>query len=102
MDRYRGGRGLPALRIALAGTLLLVLAACSPVTAENYAKVKVGMTREEVHDILGKPDEVAGGDFGPISMSAETWKGRKQTVKVTFGGDKVALKSITPNDGADQ
>jgi hypothetical protein len=99
--RDAGNEGLTALRAAFAGLLLALVAACSPVTAENYAKVKAGMTREEVYAILGKPDEVAGGDIGPISMSAETWKGRKQTVKVTFGGDKVALKSISPSDAAE-
>ncbi|MGH8517119.1 MAG: hypothetical protein ACREUE_06625 [Panacagrimonas sp.] len=87
-----------ALRAVLAGALLLSLAACSKVTAENYEKVKVNMKRDEVYRILGKPDEVSGGDFGPISMSAETWKGSKQTVTVTFGGEKVALKAIAPNE----
>lgn len=89
------------MRVVLAGAMLVIIAACSPVTADNYAKVKAGMTREEVYAILGKPDEVAGGDIGPISMSGETWKGRKQTVKITFGGDKVVLKSIAPNDAAE-
>lgn len=86
------------MRAALAGVLLLTLAACSKVTAENYDKVKVNMKRDEVHRILGKPDEVSGGDFGPISMSAETWKGSKQTVTITFGGEKVVLKATAPNE----
>lgn len=81
----------------LAGLVLAGLAACSKVTADNYAKVRANMTREQVYQVLGKPDEVSGGDIGPISMSTETWKGSRETVKVTFGGDKVVLKSITPN-----
>ena len=98
MTRHPRGSGLVAIKVALAGATLALIAACSPVTADNYARVKAGMSREEVYAILGKPDEVSGGDIGPISMSAETWKGRKQTVHVTFGGDKVALKSIAPSD----
>lgn len=85
-------------RMVLAGLVLATLAACSKVTAENYAKVRANMTREQVYHVLGKPHEVSGGDIGPISMSTETWKGAKETVKVTFGGDKVVLKSITPNN----
>jgi outer membrane protein assembly factor BamE (lipoprotein component of BamABCDE complex) len=88
--------------MALTGLVLALLAACSKVTADNYAKVKASMTREQVYDMLGKPDEVSGGDVGPISMSTETWKGSKQTVKITFGGDKVVLKSISPNDETEQ
>jgi hypothetical protein len=84
------------------GLLLAVLAACtSKVNADSYAKVKANMTRDQVYNVLGKPDEVSGGDIGPISMATETWKGSKETVKVTFGGDKVVLKSITPNDEAE-
>ena len=74
-----------------------VLAACSRVTAENYAKVSVGMPRSEVYEILGNPDEVSGGAIGPLNFSAETWKGSDRTIHVTFGGDKVALKSIGQN-----
>ena len=86
------------MRVAWAGMLLTMVAACSKVTAENYEKVRANMTKVQVYEVLGKPDEVSGGDVGPISMSTETWKGPKQTVKITFGGDKVVLKSISPND----
>lgn len=73
---------------------LLLVAACSSVTAENYAKVRSGMSRAEVYDILGQPDEVTGGGVGPLTFSSEIWNGRKQTIGVTFSGDTVALKSI--------
>lgn len=84
--------------VAFAGMLLTMVAACSKVNADNYAKVRANMTRIQVYEVLGKPDEVSGGDVGPISMSTETWKGSKETVKITFGGDKVVLKSISPNE----
>lgn len=77
---------------------VVLVAACSRATAENYAKVQSGMSRDEVYEILGKPDEVAGGGLGQLTISSETWKGRKQTIHVTFGGDKVALKSIGSNE----
>lgn len=80
---------------------LLLVAACSRVTAENYAAVKAGMSRDEVYAILGKPDEVSGGGIGQFSFSSESWMGRKQTINVTFSGDTVALKSIGGVDAAE-
>lgn len=79
---------------------VVLVAACSRATAENYSKVQSGMSRDEVYEILGKPDEVSGGGLGQLTISSETWKGRQQTIHVTFGGDKVALKSIGSNEPA--
>ena len=86
-------------RRALLATLVCgaVLAGCSRITVENYAKVSVGMPRAEVYGILGNPDEVSGGAIGPLNFSSETWTGGDQTIHITFGGDKVALKSIGRN-----
>jgi hypothetical protein len=88
------------LRFALLAPLcgVLLVAACSRVTAENYARIQAGMTREQVYEILGEPDSVSGGGIGPLTISSETWDGGKQTVHVTFGGEKVALKSIAPKE----
>lgn len=80
--------------LGLAGLLLMGLAACSKVNPETYAKVEAGMSRDEVYALLGKPDEVSGGGIGTLTMSGETWRGNAHTVKITFAGDKVALKSI--------
>lgn len=84
------------LRYALLAPVaaVMLVAACSRATVENYSKIQSGMTRDEVYEILGKPDEVSGGGIGQFTVSSETWKGRKQTIHVTFGSDKVALKSI--------
>ncbi|TXH03220.1 MAG: hypothetical protein E6R07_13020 [Nevskiaceae bacterium] len=86
---------LPVLASAAA---LLLLAACSRVTADNYAKISSGMSRDEVHGILGSPDEASGGGIGGLTMTTETWKGGKQTISITFAGDKVALKTLRGND----
>ena len=80
---------------------VVLIAACSRATPENYAKLRGGMDRQQVYEILGKPDEVAGGGIGELTISSETWKGHKQTIHVTFGGEKMALKSITPNEPAE-
>ncbi|WP_439640924.1 outer membrane protein assembly factor BamE domain-containing protein [Nevskia sp.] len=72
------------------------LAACSSkVTAENYDKISPGMSREDVHAILGKPDDSRATDVGGVlSLSKETWTAGDKTLTVTYGNNKVALKSF--------
>jgi hypothetical protein len=82
------------LRAALAAALLLGLAACSRVTADNYDKLQTGMTRAEVHALLGTPDEVSGGGIGRMTLMTERWDGRKHVISVTYAGDELAIKSI--------
>lgn len=68
--------------------LLALLAGCSKVTAENYNKIRVGQSFEEVQGLIGKPtscDDV---------MTAKncTWgKEGGARVNVTFAGNKVVL-----------
>jgi len=81
-------------RLAPLALAAVLLAACSTVTPENYAKIEAGMSRDEVYKLLGKPSEVTGGGIGPLTVSNETWTGGKHSIRITFGGDKVALKSI--------
>ncbi len=86
------------LLVIASATALLLLSACSKVTADNYAKISSGMTRDQVHSILGAPDDSSGGGIGDLTMTTETWKGSKQVIHVNFVGDKVALKSLGNKD----
>jgi hypothetical protein len=85
---------------ALAGALLL-LAACSRVTADNYNKLEAGMSRDEVYAILGKPDQVEGSGLGTLTISSETWRGGGQRIELSFIGDQLATKSLRSEDPAD-
>ena len=76
----------------------LLSSGCSKATAENYAKVQTGMSRDEVHALLGNPDETSGSSFAGLSMSTETWNGAKEKISVTYTADKLALKSIEPKN----
>ena len=87
---------LPAA--GLAGLLMLTLIACSKVTPDNYGKLEAGMSQEEVHKILGQPDDVSGGGIGTLTLSTETWNGPKHVVRITFAGDKMTIKSIEPTE----
>lgn len=83
---------------ATAAALLLMLSACSKVTPDNYGKLEAGMTQEEVHAVLGQPDDVSGGGIGALTLTTETWNGPKHVVKITFAGDKMTIKSIEPRE----
>ena len=76
----------PRLALVLAATLL---AACSKVTAENYARLKVGMTYQETTAILGSParcDDTAG-------FRTCRWGDDKSGITVRFAADKAVLHS---------
>jgi outer membrane protein assembly factor BamE (lipoprotein component of BamABCDE complex) len=38
------------------------------ITEENFSRIKVGMSREEVHAILGSPD-----DYRTVETEADIW-----------------------------
>lgn len=74
----------------------LLLAGCgSKVTKDNFAKVKAGMTQQQVQDILGK-GEVSEGTaaslpgIGSISAKKEVWTDGSKTITVVYANDKVA------------
>jgi hypothetical protein len=76
------------LRMALLVSICL-LAGCSKVTAENYAKLKAGMEYKEVAGILGKPascDDVVG-------FKSCKWGDEKSHITVRFAGDAVIMHS---------
>lgn len=67
----------------------VLLAACSKVNQENYAKLKAGMLKGEVENLLGSPEECAGA----IGLTSCTWGDDKTSISVQFAGDKVVMFS---------
>lgn len=67
--------------------LVLVFVGCSKVTKENYDEIKVGMTYEQVTDILGKPDR------NTETMGARSclWGDKEKSITVQFLGDEVVV-----------
>jgi len=83
------------LRCTLLAAVVVLAACSSKVTAENYDQIKPGMAREDVHTLLGKPDDTSARALGSVlSLSKETWKSGDKVLTVTYGNDKVALKSF--------
>lgn len=77
--------------------LVLAVAACSRATQDNYNKIETDMAREQVHKILGKPDEVNSSSLGSLSFSSETWQGRDHTISIQYANGKVKMKHISAN-----
>lgn len=68
-------------------SLLLALLGCSRLTLENYNKLAVGMSYDEVVQLIGKPaqcDDLMG-------LRSCTWGDESRSVQVSFAGDKVLL-----------
>src|SRR5580765_2301009 len=59
---------------ALVMVTLLLLAACSKVTQENFAKIQDGMSEPEVHALLGPPTTSSSVDILGISGTHSRWE----------------------------
>ena len=78
----------------IAFAALLLLAACSKVTQENFAKIQDGMSEQEVAAILGSPTESSSGSILGISGTSSKWTGGDATITIRFVNGKVALRSF--------
>lgn len=81
-------------RILLSFAAALLLAACSKITQENFAKVQDGMTEQEVHALLGAPTESSSLQVAGLSGTSSKWAGGDATIAIRFINGKVALKSF--------
>ena len=79
---------------ALAFAAVLLLAACSRVTQENFAKIQDSMSEQEVIAILGSPTESSSGSILGISGTSSKWAGGDAVITVRFVNGKVAMKSF--------
>jgi hypothetical protein len=79
---------------ALALALALAVAACSKVNQENFAKVRDGMSEQEVHALLGSPTESSSVSVLGISGTSSKWVTKDAVVTVQFVNGKVRLKSF--------
>ncbi len=90
---------MKAVLYAATVALVLLLAACSKVTQENFAKVQNGMTEQEVIAILGNPTESTSRDVLGITGTASRWVSGDAEITIRFVGGKVALKSFDKPSG---
>jgi len=67
----------------------VLLVACNKVNQENYSKLESGMSKTEVENLLGSPDECSGA----LGISSCTWGDQKVFISVQYAGNKVLIFS---------
>ena len=78
------------MRVAIAlAAALLIVAGCSKLTPENYAKIKAGMAYNDVTAVLGGPDSCSD----TAGFKSCRWGDDKRSITVRFAGDTVVLHS---------
>ncbi len=78
---------------AFALCALLLVAACSKVTQENFDKLQNGMAESEVHALLGSPTSSSSVQVVGVSGTVSKWQGSDAVITVRFVNGKVALTS---------
>ena len=73
---------------------LVLLAACSKVTQENFAKIQDGMSEQEVQALLGKPGESSNITVLGLSGTSSRWVADDGSIAVQFVNGKVRAKSF--------
>jgi hypothetical protein len=74
--------------------LALLLAACSKVTEENYARIHDGMSEAEVAALLGPASESGGMSVLGVSGGRSKWIAGNAVISVQFVNGRVVGKSF--------
>ncbi len=69
---------------------MLVLGGCSSkINQENYKKIKIGMSYEEVAAILGEPAQCAS----VLGTKSCDWEDKARKISIKFAADYVVFRS---------
>jgi hypothetical protein len=82
-------RRFAVVMLVLLTSVSLMTIGCSKINKENYDKIEVGMTYDEVTSILGAPDETKD----VIGTRSCVWGKASETISIKFVGDKVVFHS---------
>ncbi len=87
---------------AFAVAAVLLLAACSKITQENFGRIQDGMSEQEVAVLLGPPTSSSSVQVLGISGTSSKWEAGDAVISVRFVNGKVALKSFDKPAGKKQ
>lgn len=73
---------------------LVLLAGCSKVTQENFARIQDGMPEQEVLAILGRPGESSNITVLGLSGTSSKWTAKDAEISIQFVNGKVRVKSF--------
>jgi hypothetical protein len=83
------------LRTTVVALAAVLLAACgSKVSAENFERIRTGMTQKDVVAILGEPTETSAISIAGLSGGMATWRDGNTEISVQFLNDKVQAKQL--------
>lgn len=76
---------------------MLVLSGCteSKINKDNFDKIKLGMSQEEVQRLLGPPTEATGLEIPVFSGTTAKWVRGDTTITIQFINDKVVAKEFS-------
>ena len=77
------------IRTAITMTVMLLLLGCSKLTLENYNKISMGMSYDEVTQLIGKP----GSCDDLMGVRSCQWGEGNHAARVSFVSGKVLLFS---------
>jgi len=69
---------------------ILTLTGCNTVNKENYDKIKIGMSYEEIVGVLGKPDTC---EDPVLKTKSCTWGSSEKQIRIKFMVDTVAWRA---------
>ncbi|MGX5728603.1 outer membrane protein assembly factor BamE [Metapseudomonas otitidis] len=75
------------LRILALLSVCVALAACNKINQENYSKIKAGMAKIEVEQLIGEPTECSGA----VGLTSCTWGDQQTFISIQFAADKVVM-----------
>jgi 2-keto-3-deoxy-galactonokinase len=83
--------------LILAGLVVVVLAGCarSKINQENFDKIKLGMSQEEVQLILGPSTEASGLEIAVFSGTHAKWIQGDTAITIQFINGKVVAKEFS-------
>jgi len=65
------------------------LAACSPLTQDNYNKLESGMSKSDVVTLIGKPEQCEN----TLGFESCRWGGSDRNIEVRFAADNLVAKT---------
>ncbi len=98
MKNYLKLVGLRLFCLALLAALLVAgPAGCarSKINKDNFDKIKLSMTQEEVQGLLGPPTEASGLEIPVFSGTTAKWVQGDTTITIQFVNGKVVAKEFS-------
>lgn len=85
-------------RITTVLILSILILSCSKTDKDKYAKVKTGMTLEQVVSILGEPTSTDQASISGLSGTSAVWKTAQSEIDIQFLNNRLSVKSYSKLD----